>query len=202
VVDVNSGSYVGETSLEETAFAVNLAAAKEIARQVRLRNIGGIVVVDFIDMQREEHRLAVTEELKNCLALDKTKCNVLPMSDLCLTQFTRKRLSHDVLSQLVKPCPDCAGHGHVHGDIFVIARIRAAILDCFADGYTAAVIELNENIMHKILTEGFFSVEAKNRWKDKRVYFVPHKTYKEESFTVRGDTAKVLTLPDKAQILY
>ena len=202
VVDVNTGSYVGESSLEETVFAVNLAAAREIARQVRLRNVGGIVVVDFIDMVEENHRLAVTDELKSCLALDTAKCNVLPMSELCLTQFTRKRVGSEIQSFLLKPCPYCAGKSHVHDDIFVITRLRAAILDCFADGYTAAIIDLNENIMRKILREGMFSIEARKRWRNKRIYFIPHKTYKEEHFTVRGDNAAVLELPDNAQILY
>lgn len=202
VVDVNTGSYVGETTLEETVFAVNLAAAKEIAKQVRLRNIGGIVVVDFIDMADENHRLAVTEALKEGLSADSAKCNVLPMSELCITQFTRKRVGNEVASYLEKPCPHCAGKGFVHDDIFVITRIRAEILDCFADGYTAAIIDLNEGIMRKILSEGTFSKELKTRWKNKRIYFVPHKTYKEDHFNVRGDTASVLHLPDKAQILY
>lgn len=202
VIDVNTGSYVGESNLEETVFTVNLAAAKEIARQVRLRNIGGIVAVDFIDMTDEAHKEAVTETLRNLLAQDKAKCNVLPMSELCVTQFTRKRVGPDALSFLVKSCPHCNGKGYVHEDIFVITRLRAEILDCFADGYSAAIIELNAGIMQKILQEGLFSIEAKNRWKDKRVYFIPHKTYKEDYFTVRGDNASVLSLPNNAQILY
>lgn len=202
VVDVNTGSYVGEDNLEETVFAVNLEAAREIARQVRLRNIGGIVVVDFIDMLSETHKEAVTAELTACLALDKAKCNVLPMSELCITQFTRKRLGNNVLSYLVKPCAHCSGIGHVHEDIFVVTRMRAAILDCFADGYTTAIVDLNESIMKKILSQGMLSVEAKNRWKDKRVYFIPHKTYKEDYYTVRGEKEKILSLPDIAQILY
>lgn len=202
VIDVNTGSYIGESNLEETVFAVNLAAAKEIARQVRFRNIGGIVAVDFIDMTEQAHKDAVTEELRSLLALDKAKCNVLPMNEVCVTLFTRKRVGREVQSFLVKPCACCEGKGHVHDDIFVITRLRAAILDCFADGYTSAIIELNEGIMKKILQEGLFSIEAKNRWKDKRIYFIPHKTYKEECFTVRGENAQVLQLPDKAQILY
>ncbi len=202
VVDVNTGSYVGETSLEETVFAVNLEAAREIARQVRLRNIGGIVVVDFIDMLSEEHKTAVTEELRAYLALDKAKCNVLPMSELCLTQFTRKRVGREMFAYLEKPCSHCAGKGHVHDDIFVIINLRSEILECFANGFNAAIVELNEGIMKKILNEGMFSIEATGRWKDKRVYFIPHKTYREEYFTVRGDNASVLTLSDKAQILY
>lgn len=202
VIDVNSGSYIGANSLEETVFAVNLEAAKEIARQVRLRNIGGIIVIDFIDMADEAHRLAVTEELRSYLALDPAKCNVLPMSELCLTQFTRKRIGHDVLSFLMKPCSSCKGRGHVHEDIFVITKIRAALLDCFADGFNAAIVELNYDIMQKILQEGLFSKEAKSRWKNKRIYFIPHKTYKEDCFSVRGDNASILSLPDTAQILY
>ncbi|MBQ8323186.1 MAG: Rne/Rng family ribonuclease [Clostridia bacterium] len=202
VIDVNTGSYIGENSLEETVFAVNLAAAKEIARQVRFRNIGGIVAVDFIDMVDEAHKEAVTEALKARLAQDKAKCNVLPMSELCITQFTRKRVGREVISFLEKPCPHCSGKGYVHDDIFVITRLRSAILNCFADGYTSAIIELNEWIMKKILNEGLFSIEARNRWKNKRIYFIPHKTYKEEYFTVRGENSTVLKLPDKAQILY
>lgn len=201
VVDVNTGSYVGENSLEETVFAVNLAAAEEIARQVRLRNIGGIVVVDFIDMADEAHREAVTEKLREKLALDKAKCNVLPMSELCITQFTRKRVGHDSRSYLVKPCPHCAGRAYVPEDIFVITRLRSHILERFAEGYTTAIVDLNEGIMRKILDEGLFSVEANNRWKDKNIYFIPHKTYKEEYFVVRGESAENVPVPDKAQSL-
>ncbi len=202
VVDVNSGSYVGEDNLEETAYTVNLAAAKELARQVRLRNIGGIVVVDFIDMAEEEHRLAVTQLLTEELSKDKARCNVLPMSELCLTQFTRKRTGRENLSVLEKPCPRCGGAGYVHEDIFVVTRLRTELLNCFAEGYHSAVVELNARIMQKILDEKIFSIEVKNRWKNKRIYFIPHKTYKEDFFTVRGDNAPILRLPDNAQILY
>ena len=202
VVDVNTGSYVGDSNLEDTVFAVNLAAAEELARQVRLRNIGGIITVDFIDMLQEDHRVAVTERLRECLARDKAKCNVLPMNEFCITQFTRKRVGNETRSYLVKPCPHCAGMAYVHEDLFVITRLRSEILDKFAEGYTSAIVDVNEGIMRKILQEGLLSIEAKNRWKDKRVYFIPHKTYKEDFFTVRGETDTVLTLPNKAQLLY
>lgn len=202
VIDVNSGGYVGKTNLEDTVYEVNMAAAKEIARQVRLRNVGGIVVVDFIDMVNEEHKLAVTKELERCLAKDKAKCKVLPMSEFCLTQFTRKRLGSEALSFLIKPCPHCEGNGHVHDDIFVVTRIRDSLLSCFAKGYTSAIVDVNESVMKKILETGMLSVEAKGRWRDKRVYFIPHRTYKEEYYTLRGENAEVLHLPDNAQILY
>ncbi len=202
VVDVNSGSFVGDTSLEDTVFKVNLEAAREIARQVRLRNIGGIVVVDFIDMTDEGHKEAVTAELTACLEKDKAKSHVLPMSELCLTQFTRKRVGSDVLSFLVKPCGHCKSVGYVPEDIFVITRIRADILDCFAGGYHAAIIELNENIMRRILNEGLLRGEVETIWREKRVYMIPHKTFQEAQYFVRGDNSGVLNLPDKAQLLY
>ena len=202
VIDVNTGSFTGNNNLEDTVFKVNLEAAKEIARQVRLRNVGGIVVVDFIDMASEEHKTAVTEELKKYLAQDKAKCKVLEMSEFCLTQFTRKRIGGEALSFLLKPCPHCAGNGHVHADIFVITRLRDAILKCFSKGWTSAIVDLNEGIMQKILQEGTFSIEVKNRWKDKRIYLIPHKTFAEEEFTLRGENTSVLDLPDKAKLLY
>ena len=201
VVDVNTGSYVGDRNLEETVFAVNLQAAKEIARQVRLRNIGGIVVVDFIDMMEEAHKEAVTEELRKWLALDKTKCNVLPMSELCISQFTRKRVGRNALSYLEKSCPHCGGAGYVHDDVFVITRIRTALLDCFAEGYKDAVVDLNWQILNKILSEGLFSIEMANRWKEKRICFIPHKTYKEDYFSVHGDKEGFASAPKIAQFL-
>ena len=124
------------------------------------------------------------------------------MSELCITQFTRKRVGNDAHSYLVKPCPHCQGMAYVHEDIFVITRMRASILDCFADGSNCVVVELNEGIMKKILDEGLLSVEAKTRWKDKKVYFIPHKTFREDYFTVRGETERDVSLPNKAQILY
>ena len=202
VVDVNTGKFVGEKSLEETVFSVNMRAAAEVARQVRLRNVGGIVVVDFIDMAEQEHKIAVTKRLEELLKEDKAKCNVLPMSDLGLVEFTRKRLGSEVLSYLVKPCTGCHGRGEVPDDLFVIADIRAEILNRVADGYNAVVIELNERIMHRILDEKMFTIEANNRWRKKLIYMIPHKTFKETEFTVRGDNSGVLSVPDKAQLLY
>ena len=202
VIDVNTGSFTGKKNLKDTVLETNLVAAKEIARQMRLRNVGGIVAVDFIDMANEEDRIAVNEELKKYLALDNTKCNVLPMNELCVTTFTRKRVGNEVLAYLVKPCSSCSGMGHVHEDIFVITRIRAALLDCFADGNTVAVVDVNAHIMKKILHEKLFSIEMKGRWKDKQIYLIPHKTFKEDYFTVRGESETPLDLPDFTHSLH
>lgn len=201
-IDVNTGRFTGENNLEETVFSTNLLAAREIARQVRLRNIGGIVVVDFIDMQSEAHRVAVIEELENALKEDRAKCNVVGMSALGLVQFTRKKEKKDNLSLITKHCPYCAGSGKILSDSYLAFRIKIAIKDLFAQGYENAVVELNAGIFAMILTKRFFSSAVQNEWRSKRIYMIPHKTYHEEYFTVRGDNNTVMTLPSNAQLLY
>ena len=201
VIDVNSGSFIGESDLESTVFDVNLRAAKEIARQVRLRNIGGIVVVDFIDMESEEHKEAVTQTLREYLSADKAKCNVLPMSELCLSQFTRKRVGKELATSLIKPCPHCHGNGSVHNDLFMMTQLREDLLDCFFEGYISAIVDLNEGMARKIAQEGTFSKEMQGRWKNKRVYLIPHKTYKEHTFYIRGENNRYPTVPDNAILL-
>lgn len=202
VIDVNTGRYTGESDLESTVYETNLLAAKEIARQVRLRNIGGIVAVDFIDMGEEKHRIAVEEALTRALADDRAKCRVLPMSELCVTLFTRKRSTADITSLMLKPCPHCTRQGFVFSDIFMAMRIRNAVTDCFAEGYNAAILELNRGLMEEILRRRYLAAELEGPWKGKRVYMIPHRTFHEEEFTLRGDNNPVLTLPDDAQILY
>ncbi|MDE6274170.1 MAG: ribonuclease E/G, partial [Clostridiales bacterium] len=193
VIDVNTGSFTGESDLESTVFETNLLAAREIARQVRLRNVGGIVAVDFIDMTDEEHRLKVSEELEAALSLDRAKSRVLPMNDLCVSLFTRKRTNGDIASFFLKPCLHCTRQGYVLSDMLVAMQIRGAILDYFANGYNAVVVEMNRSVMGKILTERYFEEETKGRWKDKRVYMIPHTTFHEEKFTIRGYNSNVLT---------
>jgi hypothetical protein len=90
---------------------------------------------------------------------------------------------------------------YVHEDIFVITRLRAGILDCFADGFDTVVVELNHGIMQKIINEGLLAIEARTRWAEKQVYFIPHKTFKEEYFTVRGEEKQPTSLPANAQLL-
>ncbi len=201
VVDVNSGSFVGDSHLEETVFNVNLRAAKEIARQVRLRNIGGIVVVDFIDMFDEEHKQKVTDTLREYLSLDKAKCNVLPMSELCITQFTRKRLGKELATSLIKPCPHCHGSGAVHNDLFMLTQLREDLLDCFYEGYQSAIVDLNDGSAKMILQDKVFTTELATRWKNKRIYLIPHRTYKEHTFFVRGENNLSPVLPEKAILM-
>ncbi len=113
VVDVNTGKYVGKSNLEETVVATNLEAAEEIVRQLRLRDIGGIIIIDFIDMLFEKNQHAVVERLRSALARDKTKSQVMEVSSLGLVQMTRKRVSGGLLDSFSETCPACEGRGVV-----------------------------------------------------------------------------------------
>jgi ribonuclease E len=111
VIDVNTGKNVGTTNLEETVYRNNLEAAEEVARQLRLRDIGGIIVIDFIDMEIRENRDKVAAALRNALARDKTRTQVFDISELGLVEMTRKRISEGLLETLSTECAVCAGRG-------------------------------------------------------------------------------------------
>ena len=112
-IDVNTGAYVGHRNLEETIFRTNLEAAVAIARQLRLRNLGGIIIIDFIDMEEEEHRKQVLQALEKALAKDHAKTHVSSVSPLGLVEMTRKRTRESLEHQLCAPCPACEGRGFV-----------------------------------------------------------------------------------------
>ncbi len=113
-IDVNSGKYVGQSaSLEETTLKVNLEAVKEVVYQLRLRNIGGIIIIDFIDMDREQNREKVYRAIEEELKKDRARTNVLKISDLGLVQMTRKRVQEDVVRYLSEQCPVCDGRGSI-----------------------------------------------------------------------------------------
>lgn len=111
VVDVNTGRYVGKKDLEETIFKTNMEAVKEIAYQLRLRNIGGIIIIDFIDMEEEAHRQQVFRVLNEAIKKDKSRINILPFSEFGLIQMTRKRNREDLTRIMCEPCPYCHGKG-------------------------------------------------------------------------------------------
>jgi ribonuclease E len=113
VIDVNTGKNVGKSSLEETVFHNNMEAAEEIAKQLRLRDIGGIIVIDFIDMEVKGNRAKVVERFRDALARDKTRSQVFDITELGLVEMTRKRIGEGLLTEYSKICPDCDGRGVV-----------------------------------------------------------------------------------------
>jgi len=112
-IDVNTGAYVGHRNLEETIFRTNLEAAVSIARQLRLRNLGGIIIIDFIDMRDEPHRRAVLAALERALGGDRAQTHIVSLSPLGLVEMTRKRTRESLEHLLCQPCPSCEGRGFV-----------------------------------------------------------------------------------------
>ncbi len=127
-IDVNTGGFVGSRNFDDTIFKTNLEAAQAIARQLRLRNLGGIIIVDFIDMQSGEHRSAVLEEFRRALARDRTRITVNGFTALGLVEMTRKRTRESLAHVLCEPCPTCGGRGEVKTPHTVCYEILREIL--------------------------------------------------------------------------
>ena len=111
IIDVNTGKSVGKTNLEATVVNTNLEAAREVARQLRLRDIGGIIVIDFIDMLLEKNKKQVEDTMREALAVDKTRSQVFEIGPLGLMQVTRKRVSSGLVESFSQICPTCEGRG-------------------------------------------------------------------------------------------
>ncbi|MCR4333327.1 MAG: ribonuclease G, partial [Sulfuricaulis sp.] len=127
-IDVNTGAYVGRHNLEETLFKTNLEAAQTIARQLRLRNLGGMIIIDFIDMTEAEHKRQVLRALERALARDRTRVTITEMSPLGLVELTRKRTRESLEHVLCHPCPVCQGRGMVKTPQTVCYEIFREIL--------------------------------------------------------------------------
>ncbi len=127
-VDVNTGHYKGKGSQEDAILEVNLEAVEEVARQLRLRNIGGLVILDLIDMKSRKHQNLVYKALKNALKRDRARTNVLQISDLGLLEMSRQRQDRSILSQLTSKCPYCQGHGHVKSPMAISVEIQRRLI--------------------------------------------------------------------------
>jgi ribonuclease G len=121
-IDVNTGGFVGSRNFDDTVFKTNLEAAQAIARQLRLRNLGGIIIIDFIDMESVEHRNAVLDELRRGLARDRTRVTLNGFTALGLVEMTRKRTRESLAHVLCEPCPVCAGRGEVRTAHYRVLR--------------------------------------------------------------------------------
>jgi ribonuclease G len=127
-IDVNTGAYIGRSNQEETIFRTNLEAAAAIARQLRLRNLGGIIILDFIDMQTDTHRQQVLVALETSLAADPVRNKVFSVSPLGLVEMTRKRTRESLEHVLCDPCPTCKGRGHIKSPATVCYEIFREIM--------------------------------------------------------------------------
>ena len=195
VIDVNTGKFTGDDSLEQTVYYTNILAAREIARQVRLRNIGGIVVVDFIDMNSPAHRNSLVEELERALKSDSAKCFVSPVSQFGLVEFTRKRTGTNPLSLITRPCKNCKS-GRVKAPRFILLGMRIKLLNLYADGERAIRVDMNGELLSEITQWEELVTDLKTRLKGCELYFVPRNSYSEEQLKFRS--GEIFPLPDKA----
>ncbi len=155
VIDVNSGKFVGTSHLQDTIVKVNKEAAAEIARQVRLRDIGGIIIIDFIDMQDEGSQQEVVDALKKALKRDRTRTNVVGMTGLGLVEMTRKKIRQRVATLIHKTCPYCNGSGRVYSEETVALKVvEEYIKQQRENGDVDYVLKVHSDVADYIESEG------------------------------------------------
>lgn len=149
-IDVNTGKYVGTIDLKDTVLKTNVEAAREIAKQLRLRDIGGIVIIDFIDMVDESHENTVLEALKNALKKDRTRTNVLGMTQLGLVEMTRKKVRQRIDNMLLEPCPYCKGEGRILSNETIVRNIEKDANSFYNTGAMAVFLEVHPDVYELI----------------------------------------------------
>jgi ribonuclease G len=163
VIDVNSGNRIKSASDQETnALEVNFAACEEIARQLRLRDMGGIIVIDFIDMHDAGNRQKVYDHMKEVMASDRSKHNILPLSKFCLMQITRQRVRPEESIETAEVCPTCKGSGKVEPSILFVDEIENKLRYIFKDLNKEKITLATHPYVAAYLTKGIRSI--RNKW--------------------------------------
>jgi ribonuclease G len=186
-IDVNTGSYVGKRNLEDTILKTNLEAAREIAYQLRLRNIGGIIILDFIDMEVEENRQKVFEALEAELRKDRAKTNLLEISSLGLVEMTRKRIRESLGRTLCEPCPYCEGKATVKARTTVAYELFRE-LRRRRRGFVGeeVVVLAHPDVVSYLYEEERASLEDLERVLGRRISLRARQDYHQEDFEVLG----------------
>lgn len=185
-IDVNTGSYVGGRSLEDTVFKTNLEATQVIARQLRLRNLGGIIIIDFIDMQESEHREEVMKLLEKMLERDHAKTKITQVSELGLVEMTRKRTRESLEHLLCEACPTCQGRGYIKTAETVCYEIFREILR-YARAYEsqrAYTIVANPEVIDRLLTSEAAAVADLEHFIDRVIKFQVENLYTQEQYDI------------------
>ncbi len=177
-IDVNTGGFIGHKNLADTILETNMLACEEIARQVRLRNLGGIIVVDFIDMHHEDHQRKVLERFEQCLALEKTKITLSGFSGLGLVELTRKRTRPSILQHLCQTCEHCQGLGWVYSAASIAQQIIYKLNQAFNDPYASSFYK----VIASVEVVDLLNVYGKS-YKDK-VGFYASSVYDRDSFDI------------------
>lgn len=184
-IDVNTGAFVGNRNLEETIYKTNLEAAQAIARQLRLRNLGGIIIIDFIDMAVELHRQQVLQALDRALAKDRTRSTASQLTSLGLVEMTRKRTRESLVRTLCEPCPVCHGRG-------VVKSIETLVYEVFREVTRMArqydadklLVIASEPLVERMLEDESSSIAELESFLDKSISFQIDNHYFQEQFDV------------------
>lgn len=154
-IDVNTGKYTGKSNLEETILKTNLEAAEEIARQIRLRDIGGIIIIDFIDMHSPENRQKVLEKLKQEMNRDRTKSQVLGITSLGLVEVARKKVKQSLSAVMLQPCPYCHGKGRTLSLEAVSSKVERELKKILLrENVEAILVEMNSEVAAMLIGSG------------------------------------------------
>lgn len=187
VIDVNSQKYIGEDSLEDTVYNVNLLAVDEIARQITLRNIGGIIIVDFIDMTLPSHKKQIVASLTAKLKDDKAKARVYDMTELGLVQITRRHVNFESLAYISKKCECCNGSGIKLSLPFILFKMYGNITKYVAEGNKNIIIKtIQKNISH-IIDNKIFESQLNNEWKNVNLYLCKQEDIANGSYKISAD---------------
>ena len=193
-IDVNTGRYVGKHNLEETIFKTNLEAVKEIAYQIRLRDIGGIIVIDFIDMEKKGHQEKVFNALKEAVHKDRSKTHILPISELGLVQMTRKRIRKSLTNTLCEPCFYCEGEGYLISKKSICYDVYREILreaqDMVGD---RLMLRVNPEIADRLHGEENYLLSSLERRLEKQIVIYPNPQFHVE----QSDVFEIVSKPAK-----
>jgi ribonuclease G len=184
-IDVNTGRFVGKHNLEDTILKTNLEAVKEVAFQLRLRNIGGLIIIDFIDMEREAHRDKVHSALEEVLKNDKSKTNILKISELGLVEMTRKRVRESIGRTLCEPCPYCDGKGYVKSRTSMVYEIFRELRRDIGKmpGYRVTLL-VHPDIAALLYDEERNGIEELERQFEKQITITARNTFHQEQFEI------------------
>jgi ribonuclease G len=184
-VDVNTGGYVGHRNLEETIYRTNLEAAVAIARQLRLRNLGGIIIIDFIDMEEEDHRNNVLQALDKAFARDHARHHITPVSPLGLVEMTRKRTRESLQHVLGEDCPGCNGRGFVMTAETVCAEVfREIIRQSRQFEFEEALVLAHQDVIELLLDEQARSLAELEEQTGKSIRLQTESLYLQDQFDV------------------
>ncbi|MDD6203872.1 MAG: Rne/Rng family ribonuclease [Firmicutes bacterium] len=170
VIDVNTGKFTGDTRLADTILQTNILAAKEIARQIRLRGIGGIIIIDFIDMESDSDRQEVLEALRQAVKQDRVKTNIVGFTGLGLVEMTRKKVRPNLSAVLQKQCSHCAGSGLVLNDESVVHALRLEISRIFENSTTDTILLIVHPDIENAIMNGDILYYDKLQWAGRKIF--------------------------------